>query len=139
MPTTNRSTVRKAVRDALATDLTTVESFGNTDDSPSLRVLSGGSVRPPSVAAGDDTLFNIILQIWVLRTEVEGEWTADDAEDALDAVEQEIGAWVDANVQNPGVWKWLRYANQSDVREVADKGELWLVESISLQVRATDP
>jgi len=145
MATTSRSVVRKAIAAALEAELTTVETVVNHqasttgDTSPMLRVMSAGSDRPPSVSAGNVSSFYIILQAWVFYGTVEGQWTEAQAEDALDAIEQEIADWVDNNQQSPGVWKTIRYAQRSRVDTVQFEGEAWLVEDIILEVRAHDP
>ena len=145
MTTSSRSTIRKSIAASLAANLTSVQQVvdhqasDTGSASPLVRVMSGGSLRPPSIPAGDDTRFYVIVQTWVLFSEIPGEWTEADAEDALDAVEQEIARWVDEHQQQPGLWKTLRYSQRSGVRVLEDNGEAWLVEDIVLEVRATDP
>ena len=144
MATSNRSTIRKAIAGSLAASLTTAQAVvdhqksATSDVSPLVRVMSYGSGRPPSVAAGEVTRHLILVQSWVLYSEIPGKWTEADAEDSLDAIEQEVAAWVEANQQSPGVWKTIRYARESDVTVVKDNGEAWLVENVVLEVRAVD-
>ena len=141
----SRSAIRKGIAASLAASLTSVQQVvdhqaSNTGAvSPLVRVMSGGSMRPPSVAAGDVTRFYVILQTWVLFSEIPNRWTEAQAEDALDAVEQEIARWVDQNQQQPGMWKTISYAQRSGVRVLEENGEAWLVEDIVLEVRAVDP
>lgn len=145
MATTNRSAIRKKLAELLEADLTTVEalySYQKTQFSegmPVVRVMSAGSLRPPSIAAGNATRFYFVVQVWVLFSEIDGNWTEENADDTLDAIETEIADWVDQNQQVVGYWKTVQYAQRSTTRIIEEDGEAWLVEDIPLEIRVHDP
>lgn len=101
--------------------------------SPVVRVFSSGIQRPPLAADGTGrTLMRFTVQTWVLL--YADDWTEDDAEDTLDALEEAVANWVWQN-QLGHSWSDLRYTELSTVdNAVIEGGVPYIVEDIPLEV-----
>ncbi len=131
---------RKDVRQALASGLTTaltaaqaVYRYQKSDfsqQSPVVRVYSSGSERPAMTARGIRSKFFFTVELWVLYANGTT-WDEEDAEDAMDTLEQQVMGYV-ANNQVTTTWTTLRYGRPSTLGNVTVGGAPYLVEEIVL-------
>lgn len=132
---------RRVVREAIAAGLAetcdsaqVVYAYGASDFSaqwPVVRVMSKGSARPPMTGAGIRSQFVFLVDLWVLYKDTANNWSEQDAENTLDALEQEVIAWVTDN-QGGELWTSIVYTAPSAVDVVAIAGEPWLTEAIQI-------
>jgi hypothetical protein len=101
--------------------------------SPAVTVGSGGSERSSFTFAGSQSVFYLDVHVFVRVGEDGGPYTQADAEDALDAVEQQIAASLDA-VRRGAKWESIDYAGRSEAAFVLVDGLEYKRESIPLQV-----
>jgi len=101
--------------------------------SPVVRIFSAGIQRPPLAADGTGrTHMRFTVQTWVLL--YGDNWTEEDAENTLDALEEGIANWVWQN-QLGHSWSDLRYTELSTVdNAVIEGGTPYIVEDIPLEV-----
>ncbi len=140
MPTGSTPISRKDVRQALASGLTTaltgaqaVYRYQKSDfdqQSPVVRILSSGSERPAMTAQGIRSKFSFTVELWVLYANG-ATWTEENAEDAMDTLEQQVISYVAAN-QVTSTWTTLRYGRPSTLGNVTVGGAPYLVEEIVL-------
>ena len=140
---------RKDTRSYLSTQLNgaitsaqRVDGYQRTDlqgESPVVRVMSAGAERPAIVTRNDRSRFRFAIQTWVLFSEVVGEWTESQAEDAMDDIEAEVATWLSANQNVPGYWVSLKYDGYSTTDTVKVGGEVWLVETIPVIAEVYEP
>jgi hypothetical protein len=135
---------RKTSRELLASLLTTgvtaaqavyayqVGDFGQL--SPVLRVLSLGAARPSLTAEGNQSVFLLEVQVFVVNVDPDSGWTEQNAEDKLDEVEQQIADVIEDNDSNNGTWNALEHAERSAVTKAVVGGETYLMESIPVAV-----
>lgn len=97
---------------------------------PAVMVFTAGSVRPQVTEQGIRSEFHYIVQLWVLYYQ-EGLWTEAQAEDTLDALEQQLTEWM-ANNQVGELWTSLAFNGQSTVSIVTVAGEPYLMEEIKV-------
>lgn len=130
---------RRVIREALAaglatacTDAQAVYAYANSNFKsrwPIVRVMSRGSERPPMTGAGIRSRFVFLVDVWVL---FKGEgWTEQQAEDTLDALEQQVIGWLTEN-QGGELWTNIYYGLPSTVDVVKIAGEPWLTEAIQV-------
>lgn len=140
------STSRETARDALVTLLTTalvgdglpvktvtgsfVENLAGL--SPTVSVLSAGSLREPLTFQGDRATFFLEVQVWVLQAGTG--WTTSQAEDALDTIESLIAVTYEAN-QRTANWEILQYDGRTTVFEIPHNGVPYYMERIPTIVR----
>lgn len=132
---------RRTVREALAAGLAescvsaqTVYAYGKSDFGsrwPVVRVMSRGSDRPATTAAGIRSRFTFLVDVWVLYRSVEAGWSEGDAENTLDALEREIIGWLTDNGGGE-LWTSIHYAGPSTVDVINIAGEPWLTEAIQV-------
>jgi hypothetical protein len=130
------SSLRQAARKALATLLTSgCDSAevvydhlrGSFDLSPAVVVSSNGSRRQRLTRAGKRT--EIFLQIdSFVEYAIAGTWTEAQAEDTLDALDEEIAAVISAN-QVTASWAALDEVERSERFDVALGGKEYVHES----------
>lgn len=130
---------RRVIREAIAAGLQTscesaqaVYAYGISDFQgrwPLVRVMSRGSERPPMTAAGIRSRFAFLIDIWVLFKGPD--WTEQAAENALDAIEQEVISWLTEN-QGGELWTNIYYNGPSAAEVVKVAGEPWLTEAIQV-------
>lgn len=137
---------RRAVREAIATGLTVAMPtaaavypymFSNFKDGPSpvVRLMNGGSNRPPIEEAGNRSIFYFMLQFWVIYFEDGTPTVQQEAENTLDQLEYEFVTWLAANQVKPAdQWTMMLYDGRSAVRTQKVHGFYYLVESIPLAV-----
>lgn len=136
---------RETVRDEIASGLTTALAalaqavYGQQEPvqaglSPCVRVMGAGSRRPIVPETGRRSRFRYTVQVWVLAYARDGSWTAAQAEDRLDALEQAIAQWFGDN-QLGHNWTAIEYADYSNITSaVTEAGETYLVEDIPIEV-----
>lgn len=135
---------RETVRKKLGTQLTTAMASALQvypylyskfeTDSPIVRIINDGSLRPPIYAEGIRSEFYYALQFWVAYYEEETPEAQADAEDILDTLEYEFTVWLGANQVNQPLWTMIRTNGRSQVRTVQVRGGYWIVETIPLAV-----
>lgn len=132
----NRETVRDAIVAGLAPAMTLAQLVVGHQKAnigsqwPAVLVFTAGSERPQVTEQGIRSRFHYVAQLWVLYYDKEGGWTEANAEDALDALEQQFTAWM-ANNQVNEVWTTLMFDGRSRV-VVTAPGESYLVEEIPI-------
>jgi hypothetical protein len=132
----NRETVRDAIVAGLTPAMTLAQLVVGHQKAnvgsqwPAVLVFTAGSERPQVTEQGIRSRFHYVAQLWVLYYDKEGGWTEADAEDALDALEQQFTAWM-ANNQVNEVWTTLMFDGRSRVGVTAP-GESYLVEEIPI-------
>lgn len=138
----NRETVRKAIGAELATALTSALQtysylYSKFDvESPIVRLINDGSLRPVVDSQGIRSEFYFGLQFWVAYYENGTPEAQAEAEDILDALEYEFAAWLStANQANhQPLWTTIRTDGRSRVQTVQVRGGYWIVETIPLAV-----
>lgn len=147
MTTASREAVRDAIAAGLAVSGVMPTAKGNiygymrsgfAGTSPLVRVLSGGSLRPRDAHHGKPSIFYFTVQLWVLYYEKGTPEQQQAAEDTLDALEEELTAWLgDLDVRNnPGVWRDLGWSQPSQVAVRQVMGHVYLVEDVLIEVTA---
>lgn len=131
---------RKMVRDALVTAVTPALTVAQVvagyqkanvqGQWPAVLIFTSGSLRPQVTEQGIRSEFHYIAQLWVLYYK-EGYWTEAEAEDTLDALEQQLAEWL-ANNQVGELWTSLAFNGRSRVSIVPNSGEPYLVEEIPI-------
>ena len=145
MTVASRATVRAAIASGLAATGVMPTAKGNIYDymrsgfagvSPVVRVLSAGSLRPRDPQHGKPSVFFYTVQLWVLYFERSDAAQQEAAENTLDALEQELTAWMGnlAVRSKPGTWRDLGWSQPSrvEVRQIA--GHSYIVEDILIEV-----
>lgn len=131
-----REPVRDALVEALRPALTVAQSVEGYKANiqgqwPAVRLLTDGSLRPQVTEAGIRSEFYYLVQLWVLYHK-EGVWTEAEAEDTLDALEQQLAEWL-ANNQVGELWTSLMFNGRSTVVTTTEGGEPYLVEEIPIK------
>ncbi len=145
MTTASRATVRKAIASALAATGVMPTAKGNiyaymysgfAGASPIVRVMSGGSARPRDTQHGVPSRFYYTIQLWVLAYERGDAGQQAAAEDTLDALENELTAWLgDLTVRNnPGLWRDLGWIDVSRIEVRTAQGHQYIVEDVPIEV-----
>lgn len=138
---------RKIVRQALAALLTTnLTGSGNPlqqlyryqvgdfrGQSPVGVLTSAGTKRERMTFMGSKATFYFDLHLFVLYADPGTTWDEEDAEDALDDIEAEVAALLDAN-QRTTNWEALDYAERTLAAPVVVGGDEYKHEIIPLQV-----
>ena len=101
--------------------------------SPVVVVSSGGSVRERFTYTGTKPKFNLTIHVFVLYADETGAWTEQDAENALDDIEQIIGATLAAN-QKTAYWEALTPVNISQTGGVMIGGKEYRTEVFSVRL-----
>lgn len=138
----NRETVRKALGTELAAALTSALQtysylYSKFDvESPIVRLVNAGALRPLTDSQGIRSEFYFALQFWVAYYEAGTPAVQAEAEDILDALEYEFAAWLTAANQanHQPLWTTIRTDGRSQVQTVGLRGGYWIVETIPLAV-----
>lgn len=135
---------RRQVRETLGTELSTALTsalqvydylYSRFDvESPIVRIVNDGSLRPPVYSEGIRSEFYFALQFWVAYYENGTPAVQSDAEDILDALEYEFTVWLGANQVNQPLWTMVQTDGRSRVQTVQTRGNYWIVETIPLKV-----
>lgn len=138
---------RKVVRQALAALLNTnLVGSGNPlqqlyryqigdfrGQSPVGVLTSAGTKRERMTFMGSKATFFFDLHLFVLYADPGTTWDEEDAEDALDDIEAEVAALLDAN-QRSADWEAIDYADRSTALPVVIGGAEYKHEIIPLSV-----
>lgn len=146
MTVASRATVRKAIANKLAAAGVMPTAKGNiyaymysgfAGASPVVRVMSGGSMRPQDTQHGVPSRFYFTIQCWVLAYERGDTAQQAAAEDTLDALENELVAWLgDLTVRSsPGLWRDLAWFDTSRIEVKLAQGHQYIVEDIPIEVK----
>lgn len=132
----SREVVRDAVVAGMRPALTVAQSVEGHKANiqgqwPAVRLLTAGSLRPQVTERGVRSEFYYVAQLWVLYYK-EGLWTEAEAEDTLDALEQQLAEWL-ANNQVGEIWTGLMFDGRSRVGTYNEGGETFLVEEIPIK------
>lgn len=134
---------REEVKDALAvlikglTDFQTV--YGSVQDdlggeTPVAILLSSGSDRKRLTGQGLTSTFYYDLNMYVLYSSPEDDWTPEKAEDRMDDLESQVAAMiVDTSRATPN-WGSIAYVGRSNMVTIIVKGKAYLREVIPLAV-----
>lgn len=133
----NREIVRDAIADEMRPALTVAQVVeGHQKASvggqwPAVLLFGAGSLRPQVTEQGIRSEFYYVAQLWVLYYK-DGLWTEAQAEDTLDALEQQLAEWM-ANHQVGELWTTLMFDGRSRVSIVVAGGESYLVEEVPIR------
>lgn len=136
-----RETTRDALTVLLSAGVTSAQTVYNYQindlggQSPVVICYSAGSNREPLTGQGNQTHVYLNVDSYVLYRDPESSYGEDDAEDMLDAIEQEIAAVIESNRTNGTIWGYLGYDDASTVLKVDLGGTFYLWESIPLLAR----
>lgn len=114
----SRAATRQILAQLLAEQLPTVQHVyphqvaDFNGESPVVVVTSAGSAREAFTHKGSQATYRFNLHVFVLYSDTASSWTESDAEDALDAIEQQIASICDA-YKKTTVWQHLAYAEAS--------------------------
>jgi hypothetical protein len=133
----NRETVRDAIVAGLTPALTVAQLVAGYQKVsvkgqwPAVLVFTSGSLRPQVTEQGIRSEFYYLAQLWVLYRQGE-QWTEAQAEDTLDALEQQLTEWMSNNQVNE-VWTSLMFNGRSTISILNVGGEAYLVEEVPLK------
>jgi hypothetical protein len=139
--TASRSAVRKALAALFKAQSTMTENvfsylpsdFGGA--SPVICITGAGSERPKLTSRGTKNTFHFAVETFTLYADPTSvpPWTPEDAEDAMDALEEDVATIV---MNNPtgSLWQFLSYETVSTISKVAIGGVSYLYEVIPLIV-----
>lgn len=143
MSATNRKTIRKAIADLLKVGLVgegkpvqavydhQVGDFNG--QSPVVVVSSGGSLHEPGSFDGSHAAFWLNVQVFVLYASADGNWNEEDAEDALDDIDEAIsGIFSDNQVSLH--WQSITQDERSLTDGIEIGGVEYRIELISIRV-----
>lgn len=135
-----RQETRQALAALLAANVPTAQAVYSYQtasfdgQSPVVVVTSGGTNRQPVTMRGAQVVYTLDVHTFVLYRDPAAGWTEEHAEAALDALEAEIGAVLDAHRRAPA-WQRIAYSGASSAREnLPIEGLQYLHEVISLEV-----
>lgn len=130
----NREVVRDTIVAGLQPALTVAQTVVGHQKAnlagqwPATMVFTAGSLRPQVTEQGIRSEFYYVVQLWVLYFK-EGLWTEAQAEDTLDALEQQLVEWM-INNQVGELWTSLAFNGRSRISIVPLAGESYLMEEI---------
>lgn len=132
----SRETVRAALVEGMRPALTVAQKVEGHKANiqgqwPAVLLLTAGSLRPQITERGIRSEFYYTAQLWVLYHK-EGLWTTAEAENTLDALEQQLAEWL-ANNQVGEIWTSLMFDGRSRVGTVNESGETFLVEEVPIK------
>lgn len=140
----SRETVRKALGTALTTALGPLLPAGSQVypylysrfgvESPVVRIVNAGGLRPPIYSEGIRSEFYYSLQFWVAYYEEADPAAQAEAEDILDDLEYAFTVWLGANQVGQPLWTMIQMDGRSKVDTVQTRGGYWIVENIPLKV-----
>lgn len=103
--------------------------------SPVVVIASAGSERRRWTFQGGRALHRFKIFVFVLYKDEAAGWGEEDAEDALDDIEQAIADILDANAGKCDHWKSLLYNGASDCGGVPVGGQEYRLETISVEAQ----
>ena len=138
----DRETSRDALTALLSTGVTSAQSvYGYQkgdlgSESPVVVVYSSGANHNPLTQQGNETRFFFNVDAYILYNDPDNaSYNEDNAEDILDAVENEIAQVIEDNRSNGVIWGWMGYAGESVVLKIVLGGTTYLWESAPILVR----
>jgi hypothetical protein len=135
----SRETVRKAFATLLESGVTQAQDVypyqvGDFNgQSPVLVVTSGGTERRNLTLRNRIPKYWFDIHVFVLYAEPDASWGEDDAEDALDNIEQAIATIIDANQQTAN-WSKIDYDGRSKADSLVIAGTEYRHEVIPVVV-----
>lgn len=136
----SRTTVRTVLADLLRREVTNAQAvYGYqkarlAGQTPVVCVTSAGSERTRLTMQGSRATFTFDIHVFVLYSDG-GSWTEQQAEDMLDAIEQQIAQLVDTYARSTN-WARLAYAARSDARHpIILEGLTYLHEVIPVEIQ----
>lgn len=139
--TTNRKTLRANLAALLtqeATSAQVVYGYGATRfdaQTPVIAITSAASERERLTMRGSRLTATFDVHVFVLHSDG-GSWAEDDAEDAIDDIEQQIASACDKYPTWVGKWGLLRYDGPTDARDLVKiEGVDYLHETITIQMQ----
>lgn len=142
--TTNRKTLRQALRTLLYAEVTSAQAvYGYqkarlAGQSPVVAITSAASERERFTMAGSRLAAAFEVHTFVLHSDgaAGGTYTEEDAENLLDDIEQQIAAAVDKNPVKAGKWGRLAYGGATDARDLVKiEGVDYLHEVITIEMQ----
>lgn len=142
----NRDAVREKIAqgygDYLAVEMPGAQVYGYMKsgfggNSPVVRVVSDGSLRPEFPAQGVRSQFYYVVQHYVIYYQQGAPEVQAEAEDLLDQLEYHLYSWMVTNQQIPGFWTEIKFAerSRSSVVPVDSGAYYYILELIPLAVR----
>lgn len=101
--------------------------------SPVVVVSSGGSNRERFTFRGTKPSFELTIHVFVLYADEAGTWTEENAEDALDDIEEVIAETLTAN-QRTNYWEAISFVEPSQTGSVMVGGKEYRTEVISVRL-----
>jgi hypothetical protein len=139
--TASRRITREQLAIAIASYMTTAQAIydhkpAELAGSPAVMVLSAGSDRSnKSTVSGFGAVFHIEIHNLVNYANPKVNWTEEDGEDALDALELEVATFMDTPGNLKGLyWKTIRFAGRSIIGKTSIGGTDYQDEIIPLQI-----
>lgn len=140
----NRETIRDELAIALATAMSSAEEVYNhkpvdfDGKMPVVAVEAVGSQRIKKRfgnVTGWIIEFSFLVHTFVLFSEPTNSWTKQDADDAIDALEQEFAAYMETWATTPQTWRAIEYNGTSGINDnVLISGETYINERIPVKV-----
>ena len=141
----NRADVRRTLKSVIkgsATGIQTIYHYQAVDlkgESPVLRIMSASSERPPLTFKGRRSTFGVLLQLAVLSSDDDNNWTTENAEDTLDLIEAQLSQVL----FKPQSWQGtailtVNNNGPSIVRKDVIQGTTYLEELIPILVEVSD-
>ena len=144
MATATRKAVRQQLATLLTAELVTAQSLVQAvysyrigdfqGQSPVVVVSSGGSQRIPLTFEGTKPTYQILVHVFVVYSTEDGTWTEEDAENALDDIEEAISGVIAANDALDNYWISLGVNGKSVADSVEIGGVEYRREIIELEV-----
>lgn len=101
--------------------------------SPVVVVSSGGSLRERLSFQGMKPKYTFTIHVFVLYADEAGTWTEQDAEDALDDIEEIIAGWVASNQKSP-YWEAVSFDAPSQTSSVMVGGKEYRTEVFTVRL-----
>jgi hypothetical protein len=139
--TANRKALRQALKVILEAGVTSAQAvYGYqkarlAGQSPVVCITSASSERERFTMAGSRLAGAFDIHTFVIHRSADGTWTEEDAENALDDLEQQIAQICDQNARN-ATWDRLAYAGATDARDLVKiEGVDYLHEVIPIHIQ----
>lgn len=130
----SRKAIRKELAALLAANVPSVQSvydYAKPDlegETPVILVTGMGIERPRMTLQGNKTTIYLVAELFVLYSDEATGWTPDQAEDALDDLEQEVAVVLQDYKSHDGYWKTAYYGDRSQIAKLPIGGYVYLYE-----------
>jgi hypothetical protein len=101
--------------------------------SPVVVVSSGGTLRERFTFKNTRPVYTFTIHVFVLYADEAGTWTEQDAEDALDDIEEIIASTIQANQKSP-YWETISFDAPSQTAGVMVGGKEYRTEVITVRM-----